>query len=221
MCSLFPSLNQMFAFPAGALILSSLYGRFMIASMDSTYSTIIVSLVLGLEEVLLRVSIRWRDRKLLALLSRIRCGRCSPNDRSSEFSESRAVVLYSDMASLDIVCENSSIVVSGVMVAAFAGMPPGRAIFSTVLQLLIEVVIDFVCVQVEINHGLRVVEAWNLRGHKSKAARRFTGFWTPHRRWSILVSVQIFITSVYVASEMFSPGYGLWAVQPAGAHTWD
>jgi hypothetical protein len=137
-----------------------MYGRFLISAMDTSAATWIVSILVGFVEIGLRVSVYWRDSRARNLARKL----THRKRRRLEHETMRDIELYSNLASVDIVAENGSIVVSAAMLYFFAGMPAGRAVGDLAMQLVIEFVVDWVCVMVETSHGLRVVEMWQLRG---------------------------------------------------------
>jgi hypothetical protein len=209
------------AWPTMIVGLGSLFGRFLISSLGSTGATVGVSLALGFEEVLLRLSIQWRDRRVAKILGRFRRFRgckgrgtaVEPHKATPrtalkrEDYDNRRAILYSDLAAVDIVGEISSIVVSGVMLWLYAGVPFSRAALDTFMQLIIELFVDWCTVMIETSHGLLVVEAWSAKNH---ARNRVKGYLSPAVRWAIFVTLLMSIMSMYVSSELFKPGTGLW-----------
>jgi hypothetical protein len=59
----------------------------------------------------------------------------------------------------------------------------------------------------ETSHGLRVVEMWNARGQGHES---FDTKLTPHRRFTVFVTIALTCSVAYVAHQFFSPGSGLW-----------
>jgi hypothetical protein len=72
------------------------------------------------------------------------------------------------------------------------------------VKQVVEFVVDFTCVMIETQHGLMVVEAWNMRTSSIRS-----GFVTPLRRWILFVSGATVVQSLYVTSQLYGPGYGL------------
>jgi hypothetical protein len=216
--------NSLMATPAIILTFSSLYGRFFVSSMGSSATTMLVSAILGFEEVAMRLSIRWRDRwigRFLTFLRKRLCGldglsgcACSarltaamqlPSEADQAYQR-RRLVLYSDLAGIDIVAEDVSIIIAGLMLGLFGGMPWERVLLDAVLQLLVEFLVDWCCVMLETRHKLRVVENWeDLK--KPRPDRR--SFMTPIRRWALFVTCVAFIVSLFVTQQLYEPGYGL------------
>jgi hypothetical protein len=136
------------------IAIASLYGRFLVSGLNSSAATLILSAFLGLEEVLLRLTMPVRDRWLRKhwnMLLRSRCfsrnrGRsqqvAAPASReawsperknesqvtsSSEKNGQREKDLkgYAQLASIDIICENSCIITSSFIIWYFAFSPDG------------------------------------------------------------------------------------------------
>jgi hypothetical protein len=108
--------------------------------MDTSGATLVVAVILGVEEVLLRVSVFWRDRKVKDIL----LGSCRKPTEGLRPLTRRDIELYSDLASMDIVSENCSIVCSVTMLWALGGMPIERALADLALQLIVEFAVDWV-----------------------------------------------------------------------------
>jgi hypothetical protein len=209
------------AWPTMIVVLGSLFGRFLISSLGTTAATVGVSAALGVEEVLLRLSMQWRDRRVARILGRFRrfrgCGAGAaavvPHDLTPrtvmkrQDNVNRRAVLYSDLAAVDIVGEIASIVVAGVMLWLYVGVPLSRAALDTFMQLIIELFVDWCTVMIETSHGLMVIEAWSAKNH---SRNRVKGFLSPAVRWAIFVTCLMGILSMYVTAELFKPGNGLW-----------
>jgi hypothetical protein len=103
----------------------------LISNLDSSVSTLLVSAALGLEEILLRLTIRKRDVLLEKFLMRFfpKYVHVDPD------LERRQAVLYADLASMDIVTETACIVIAGALLGLFGGMDPGRVLLDTTLQI--------------------------------------------------------------------------------------
>jgi hypothetical protein len=195
---------------AFTLSAASLWGRFLVSSMESSVTTMFLAVGLGVEEIAMRASIRWRDRQV----RKISRGK-SPT--LELFARPRTGRLYADLAAADIILENSSIITSAALLGLYLSpngplegqLSVSRIAIDCCVQILIEFGTDFFTIRWEVNHGVPVLEAWKARGQETEEFRddRYPGadYVHPRRREAVFQIVLMVITLIYMIGRLYDP----------------
>ena len=139
--------------------ITNLFRRFLFNSSGSIEMTVILVILSGIEEVLVRSSVEWREiffRKLTA---------ARPLS-AAEIREKRKFWAYSVNSST--IVELSSIIISSVMVFAFSNnryfidlgysgnseVNIKSLLYSMVMQIVIEMIVDLFCALIEKSQGV-------------------------------------------------------------------
>ena len=143
-------------------MLNANYGRFLVAATDDSRSTIIISVVLALQEVLLRLSVGARDRFFFKLFNR---------NKAPElfFKTPRAMRLRGELVCQDQICENVGIVCSAIAVIMYRVEVSGkvltieRVLRDVATQLAIEYVTDISVMWAELRLRVPIFSSWKMR----------------------------------------------------------
>ena len=147
-------------------MISALYGRFLVSATASSATTIIIAVLLAVQESALRLSVGARDR----LLYRLWYGRTMTADQvRARFHTPRALRLRGELICSDQIAENTGIIVSMVGMLLF-GVNIGatrlsneRIVVDTVIQYAIEYGTDVIVMAVEISLGVPLIASWKSR----------------------------------------------------------
>ena len=147
----------------------AMFGRFLIVTMDSLVAQLIVSIILSAQELFMRLTIAHRDRVIVRIFK----GKAhvqQVNSRGARYR--RAVSVCSE-----IIGENSSIVLAPLAYYLFyrwrilynLGYVEGNApvvetlLVGVAMQLVLELITDFLSLIMEIRLGLPMRAAWDHR----------------------------------------------------------
>jgi hypothetical protein len=132
-----------------------LAGRFLIASMDSSVAAIIVSIVLGVEELVMRLTLRHRDH----LVNRIIYGKERADELAVDEEETKVKAM---IISTEMISEYIALFLTPALVIfmfdhrhiwdlQYSDTRPewNEQLFIALTQILVEIVIDTFCVIVE------------------------------------------------------------------------
>jgi hypothetical protein len=180
------------------LVASSIYGRFLTIANESSTTTLIVSVILAAEEILLRVTVGGRDKLVYRVFH--------PSDSVARiFATPRAHRLRTDIVALDVMLEYASIMTAAVAMSALGITIGGsgafnaqRVLVDVAFQLAIEFATDFCVVFMEESAlGVPVIDGWRtrFRGNKRKYWGTLLYFWT--------------IASAFIIVTLFHPLAGI------------
>ena len=164
----YPSIrNERVLFPVISIqLLNSLYGRFLLVTMGSTLVTVLATIGLALQELVLRLTVRQRDWVVYRLL------RNSSERTKSILNSPSSRMLRSSVICSEIIIENLSIVLSTVIILANRltlveneELVVSSILLSGLFQLALEIIVDYICVHVELKaFQLPVLRVWRMRG---------------------------------------------------------
>ena len=150
----------------GAQMIYSMYGRFLLVTMGSTLVTVLATIGLALQELVLRLTVRQRDWVVYRLL------RNSSERTKSILNSPSSRMLRSSVICSEIIIENLSIVLSTVIILANRltlveneELVVSSILLSGLFQLALEIIVDYICVHVELKaFQLPVLRVWRMRG---------------------------------------------------------
>ena len=192
-------------------MLSSLYGRMLVSSTESASWTVIMSVVLSVQEVALRLSVGWRDRTLYRWVvakrrRRNEVVRVADEREELIFRTPRSLRLRGELVTQDQIFEGVGIIAATAALILFpttvssTQLTPERVATSFAIQWTIEYITDLLVMLIEVLLGVPVLAAWKHRDGGRPLVHL------------AVVSLYMFLATRIFSDSFFHPEYGFFVL---------
>ena len=175
---------------------NALFGRFLVAATEHQASTVIISILLALQETTLRLSVGGRDRFLFRLW---KGSHLDDAELAVRFQTPRALRMRGELVAQDQIVESTGIIISSLSILFFnvqingQNLSTGRILAGLAVQLVIAYATDLAIMCLELRARVPIFGIWRHRGLGGRTDMR--------RRLSYLATMALF---VYIATRLFT-----------------